>query len=151
MIEIVRTDSTNHDFIELVKQLDCDLANRDGSEQAFYAQFNTIDKIKYAVVLYEDGNPAGCGAIKQYSPNTVEVKRMFILPESRGRGMASKILAELENWASEMYYTKCILETGKRQPEAINLYQKNGYCIIPNYDQYAGIENSVCFEKIINY
>lgn len=151
MIEIVRTDSTNHDFIELVKQLDCDLANRDGSEQAFYAQFNTIDKIKYAVVLYEDGNPAGCGAIKQYSPNTVEVKRMFILPESRGRGMASKILTELENWASEMYYTKCILETGKRQPEAINLYQKNGYCIIPNYDQYAGIENSLCFEKIINY
>jgi len=151
MIEIVRTDSTNHDFIELVKQLDCDLANRDDGEHAFYAQFNAIDKIKYVVVLYEDGNPAGCGAIKQYSPNTVEVKRMFTLPESRGRGIASKILTELENWASEMYYTKCILETGKRQPEAINLYQKNGYCIIPNYGQYAGIENSLCFEKIINY
>lgn len=151
MIEIIRTNADNKDFIELVQQLDCDLAKRDGGEHAFYAQFNTIDKIKYAVVLYEDGRPVGCGAIKQYSPNSIEIKRMFTLPDSRGKGIASKILTELENWASEMYYTKCILETGKRQTEAINLYQKNGYCIIPNYDQYTGIENSVCFEKIINY
>ena len=60
------------------------------------------------------------------------------------------ILTELEAWAAELSYSKCILETGKRQPEAIALYLKQGYVNIPNYGQYAGVDNSVCFEKIIS-
>ena len=72
---------------------------------------------------------------------------MFILSDSRGKGFASLILAELENWALELDFEKCILETGKMQPEAIALYRKNGYCKIPNYGQYTGVENSLCFEK----
>jgi GNAT superfamily N-acetyltransferase len=60
------------------------------------------------------------------------------------------ILAELEKWAGELSCTKCILETGKRQPDAIGLYKKNGYKPVPNYGQYAGVENSVCFEKVIS-
>ena len=79
----------------------------------------------------------------------MEIKRMYTLPDRRGKGIASQVLRELENWASELSYRKCILETGKKQPEAIRVYQKNGYQIIPNYGQYAGIENSLCFEKEI--
>lgn len=149
MITITRTDSDNKDFIELVRYLDADLAKRDGNDHAFYGQFNKIDKIKHAVVAYEKTVPVGCGAIKEYAPNTMEVKRMYTLPEIRGKGIASKVLSELEFWAAELHYEKCILETGKRQPEAIKLYQKNGYRRIPNYGQYAGIENSLCFEKEI--
>lgn len=149
MIKIVRTSSENQDFIQLVKRLDADLAERDGKDHAFYAQFNKIDKINYVVVAYEDGKPVGCGAIKEYEPDTMEVKRMYTVPESRGKGIASKVLRELEMWASELSYGKCILETGKKQPEAIGLYKKNGYKIIPNYGQYAEVENSVCFEKLI--
>ncbi len=149
MIHLVRTDSTNQDFIDLVKRLDADLAKRDGDEHPFYAQYNTIDKIKYVVVAYEDDQPVGCGAIKEYSPGVVEVKRMYTSPESRGKGVATKVLSELEAWAGELSYGTCILETGKKQPEAIRLYQKNGYKIIPNYGQYAEVENSLCFEKII--
>ena len=147
MFRIVRTDSENPDFIILVKQLDADLAIRDGSDNAFYSQYNKIDTIKHAVVAYMDNKPVACGAIKQFAPGTMEVKRMFTLPENRGQGSALKILAELEAWAHELSYQTCILETGKRQPEAIALYKKAGYKIIPNYGQYAGIENSVCFEK----
>lgn len=147
MISLLRTDSDNRDFIELVKCLDADLAERDGKDHLFYAQFNKIDKIKFVVVAYENGIPAACGAIKEFSPEVMEVKRMYTSPEIRGRGIASKVLDELERWAGEMSYRKCILETGKKQPEAIRLYEKNGYQIIPNYGQYAGIENSVCFEK----
>jgi len=99
------------------------------------------------VVAYDDGQPAGCGAIKEYAPAVMEVKRMFTRPQSRGRGVASKVLRELEIWAGELSYKKCILETGVRQQEAIGLYKKSGYKLIPNYGQYAGIENSVCFEK----
>jgi putative acetyltransferase len=145
--EIIRTNSDNPDFIHLVKQLDADLAERDGSEHDFYAQFNKIDKIRHAVVAYDRGVPVSCGAIKQYNAAAMEVKRMYTLPENRGMGIASLVLNALEEWAKELSYAKCVLETGKKQPEAIALYTKNGYVVIPNYGQYAGIENSVCFEK----
>lgn len=72
---------------------------------------------------------------------------MYTLPESRGRGIAAKVLSDLENWTKELSFKKCILETGKKQPEAIGLYKKNGYKLIPNYGQYAEVENSLCFKK----
>jgi putative acetyltransferase len=147
MIETIRTDSDHPDFIWLVRHLDADLAERDGEDHAFYGQFNKIDKIKHVVLVYEDGIALGCGAIKAYSEEAMEVKRMYTAPEGRNKGIATRVLTELETWAAELSYARCVLETGKRQPEAIHLYQKNGYGIIPNYGQYAGIENSVCFEK----
>lgn len=149
MINITRTNSGDPDFIKLVKLLDADLAKRDGGDHPFYAQFNKIDAIKYAVVAYENEEPVGCGAIKEYEPSTMEIKRMYVTPESRGKGIATKILSELENWAAELLFARCILETGKKQPEAIRLYEKNGYKLIPNYGQYAEVENSLCFEKDI--
>ena len=149
MVKTIRTNSDNLDFIELVKLLDADLVIIDGEEHAFYAQFNKTDKIKYVVVVYENEKPIGCGAIREYGVNTMEIKRMYVLPDSRKKGVASTILSELEIWAGELSYAKCILETGKNQPEAIGLYKKNGFVLIPNYDQYAGMANSVCFEKDI--
>ena len=147
MIRIVRTNSDNKDFVGLVKLLDSDLARRDGEDHSFYAQFNKIDKIRYVVVAYEQERPLGCGAIKEYGPNTMEIKRMFVLPEGRNKGIATRVLLELERWAGELSCSKCVLETGKRQPEAIALYTKNGYTVIANYGQYAGKDNSLCFEK----
>ena len=149
MIKLVRTNSENRDFIELVKFLDADLALVDGKDHAFYSQFNKIDNIRYVIVAYENEKAVGCGAIKEYEKHTMEVKRMYVSPESRKKGIASEILKELEKWAYELSSSKCILETGKRQQEAIGLYQKSGYKLIPNYGQYAEIENSLCFEKIL--
>jgi GNAT superfamily N-acetyltransferase len=74
---------------------------------------------------------------------------MYVSPERRNKGIASKILSELETWAGELSCKKCILETGLKQPDAIHLYRKNGYQSIPNWGQYVGVENSVCFEKKI--
>lgn len=150
MIYCLRTNSDNPDFRELVMALDADLCNRDGEEHGFYAQFNKIDKIKEVVVAYDDETPVGCGAIKAYAPGTMEVKRMFVTPGCRGKGVASVILKNLEAWAVELNASKCVLETGKRQPEAIRLYTKNAYRLIPNYGQYENVENSVCFEKILS-
>jgi putative acetyltransferase len=149
MLRIVRTNSENSDFIELVRYLDAELAERDGNEHAFYAQFNKIDMIKFVTVAYENDKPVSCGAIKQYTPDIAEIKRMYTLPEYRGKGLATRVLTELEQWAVELSFKKSILETGKKQPEAIRLYEKNGYTRIPNFGQYAGIENSLCFEKVI--
>lgn len=147
MIKLVRTTSEDENFRELVKLLDADLALRDGEEYSFYAQFNAIAALNHALVLFVDEKPVSCGAIKPFDAFTVEVKRMYTLPGFRRKGLAGRVLNELETWAQELGYTRCILETGKRQPEAIKIYKKKGYSIIPNYGQYAGIENSVCFEK----
>ena len=149
MIQIIRTNSENTDFIELVKKLDADLAIRDGSDHAFYARFNKTDKIKQVIVAYQNQMPAGCGAIRPFAADTMEVKRMYTIENSRGKGIAMRILTELEIWTAELGYKKCVLETGKKQPEAIALYKKSGYSIIANYGQYAGMENSVCFEKVL--
>ena len=147
MIKIVRTNTADPDFRDLVKKLDAELAIRDGKDHVFYSQFNSLDKIRHVVLAYDDIKPAGCGAIKEYSTDTMEIKRMFVLPDHRRKGIAEKILTELERWAAELSYMKCILETGKKQPEAIELYKKHGYQLIANYGQYIGVENSVCFER----
>ena len=147
MLTLTRTNSEDPDFVNLVKYLDADLAERDGADHSFYSQFNKIDKINHTVVAYLDQISVGCGAMKQFSSEAMEMKRMYTSPSGRGQGIATAVLRELEKWAAELSYKKCVLETGKRQPEAIALYNKNGYQYIPNYGQYIGIENSVCFQK----
>ncbi len=85
---LIRTNAQDPHFIELVRALDADLAVRDGRDHDFYNQFNKIDMIKYAVVAYENNKPVGCGAIKEYAPTIMEVKRMYTLPDCRGKGIA---------------------------------------------------------------
>ena len=147
MIETIRTNSSNPDFVNLVQKLDMELAEIDGDEHPFYAQFNKIDMIKYVVLVYENDIPMACGAIKEISPGTIEVKRMYTAPLGRGKGFATEVISELQKWGAEMSYKKCVLETGTRQPDAVALYQKNGFSLIANYGQYNGIENSLCFGK----
>ena len=148
-LTLFRTDSENPDFQQLVQELDLDLAIRDGDDHAFYAQFNKISAIRHAIVAHENGLPVGCGAIKGFDANTVEVKRMFVPVRHRGTGVATAILNELQVWAGELGHRRAVLETGIMQPEAIALYRKNGFSVIPNYGQYAGLGTSVCFEKAV--
>lgn len=146
---LLRTDNTNEDFRALVVLLDAHLAVTDEDEHDFYHQYNGLDEIKHVVMVYENDEPLACGAFKHYEAGVVEIKRMFTNAAARGRGLAVKVLDELELWAADEGYAKAILETGKRQPYAIRLYEKQGYVIIPNYGQYAEMENSVCMEKNI--
>jgi putative acetyltransferase len=149
MTTCIRTNSENEDFRKLVNALDAELRIRDGEDHAFYAQFNKLNMIKHVMVAYDNNEPVGCGAVKEYSKDTMEVKRMFVPLNMRGKGIATLLLKELENWCKELNYKKCILETGEKQPEAINLYKKNNYIIIPNYGQYENVKTSICFEKVI--
>jgi putative acetyltransferase len=146
-----RTTSENIDFQHLVFLLDADLKIRDGDEHAFYAQFNKTDTLRHVIVYYENEKALGCGAFRDYDAQHVEIKRMFVLPENRGKGIAHAILNELERWAHELDFRGCVLETGKNQPEAIGLYQKAGYTITRNYGQYQNMENSVCMKKTLHH
>ena len=150
MITIKRTTSNNEDFGNLVTQLDAYLRILDGEDHAFYAQFNKTSLLKNAVICYENDKPVGIGAYKEFETNVAEIKRMYTLPECRGKGIAKAILTELEIWAKEENYTTSILETGFLQVDAIGLYQKLGYEITENFGQYIGVANSVCMKKNLN-
>ena len=146
-INVVRTSSENSDFIELVKQLDAYLKVMDGEEHEFYKQFNTIETLKYVVVIYVDEIPAACGAFRSYSNETAEIKRMYVAEEVRRKGLAQNVLTALEDWSKEIGFKNCMLETGKRMTSAVAFYLKNKYKVIPNYGQYKHVGDSVCFQK----
>lgn len=150
MVTLQRTDNSNSDFLTLLPYLDKELRENDGDEADYYATFNKPQGIPWVVVAYENNTPVGCGALKPYKEKTVEVKRMFVPKALRGKGISSKVLAELENWAREQGFDTAILETGKTQTAAITLYRKKGYKIIPNYDQYVGVVNSICMQKSLS-
>ena len=147
MITLIKTNSDSSDFRSLVVQLDADLQARYGEQQSFFSQFNKLDHIHHVIVAYENNQPIGCGAFKEYELGIAEIKRMYVIPELRSKGIAAEILSALELWAKEEGFELCILETGVQQPEAIRLYEKCGYTRIPNYGQYIGVEISLCMQK----
>ncbi len=96
-----------------------------------------------------DGVVVGCGAARQLEDTTAEVKRMFVDPAARGRGVGRLILAELEAWALAAGMTRLVLEAGDRQEEAIRLYRRFGFRPIPCFGEYAAAPLSSCFEKFL--
>lgn len=149
MFSVVRTDSANTDFQMLVNMLNNYLSGVNGENDTFYSQYNHIDLLKHVILLYKDEVPVGCGAVKEYEPGVMEIKRMFTHPAHRGIGVASTVLSALEEWSAEMGYQKCILETGRFMPDAVALYTKRGYHMIPNYGPYVQASESICFEKML--
>lgn len=147
MYIIKRTDCNNLDFQNLVAELDKDLEFKNGEKNNFFAEFNKTDLIRNVIVAYDNDIAVGCGAIKEYENGIMEIKRMFVSIDKRGNGIAGNILNELQLWAKEMGYKKCVLETGDKMIEAIALYKKHNFKVIPNYGPYVNVENSICFEK----
>ena len=149
MITLLKTNSDHTDFRTLVVALDADLQARYGEQQHFFSQFNKLDHIHHVIVAYNNNEPVGCGAFKEYERGVAEIKRMFVQVQQRGKGIAGLILTELEQWAAAEGYHTCILETAIKQPEAIRVYERQGYIRIPNYGQYIGVEISLCMQKQI--
>ena len=148
-LKFIKTNSDNTDFQSLVHKLNAHFAILNGEMDSFFAQFNKIDAIKHVILAYENDMPIGCGAIRAYSNTQIEIKRMYVVPEKRGHGIATQILTHLENWASELGYAETILETLKTEEKVVGLYAKCGYHIIPNYGQYVDSEMSVCMQKML--
>jgi GNAT superfamily N-acetyltransferase len=99
------------------------------------------------VIVVERGEPVACGAIRRHDAETAEIKRMWVRPHARGRGLARLVLRELESTASSRGYRALVLETGVRQPEALALYESHGYATIPNFGFYKESPLSVCYRK----
>jgi GNAT superfamily N-acetyltransferase len=100
----------------------------------------------------DDGAPLGCGALRELSGEVAEIKRMYVVPEARGRGLSKMLLAALEAAARLRGWTTLRLETGPRQPEAIALYAGAGYREIPPFGAYAGAPeaaDSLFYERVL--
>jgi putative acetyltransferase len=142
-----RTTANDDDFRFLVNQLDHELWIELKEDQATYDQYNKVPDIPTALVAYNNNGPIACGCFKRFDEDTVEIKRMFVCKEQRGKGLSKKILKELESWAKEKNYRYAVLETSIYFATARNLYTTSGYEVIPNYGPYAGLPESVCMKK----
>ena len=147
MIKVERTNSKHKDFIKLVDLLNAYLKITDGEEHSFYNQFNGLEQLNHVILVYDSNKPVACGAFKAFDNKFVEIKRMYTIPESRKKGLASNVINHLESWAKELKFSGCILETGKRQIEAVQFYKKIGYQETEKYGPYKNMDNSICFKK----
>jgi GNAT superfamily N-acetyltransferase len=101
----------------------------------------------------DDGTALGCGALRALGDGVAEVKRMYVVPAARGRGVSRAVLGALENAARERGWTTLRLETGPRQPEAIGLYTSAGYGPVEAFGAYVGdpdAEESLFFERVLD-
>ena len=103
----------------------------------------------FLVVRDDDGTALGCGGVTRFDERRAELKRMYVVPEARGRGLGRRLLEELEAAARRLGYSGLVLETGDRQPEAVGLYLSAGFAPIPCYGVYASRAWSFCYEKIL--
>ena len=148
MIHLKRTSPDDPDFACLIALLDEDLWKRYAEAQQFFSTFNKMKLDAKVVVAYDEGEPAGCGCFRvTEDEHTVEMKRMYVMENRRGKGIATSILNELQDWAKQMGKQRAILETGNKQPEAISLYKKLGYQQIDRYEPYVNSEQSICMGK----
>lgn len=147
MPEVIRTNSDNPDFQSLTDELDTELCRIYNTRKEDYEEYNRITGLPTVVLVYENDVAIACGCFKQFDTPRIELKRMFVKPEFRGKGIASLMVAELEKWAFKLGYETAILETGKGQPEAIALYRKLGYTHIPHFGEFPEQSRSVCLGK----
>ncbi|HKB34013.1 MAG TPA: GNAT family N-acetyltransferase [Candidatus Dormibacteraeota bacterium] len=140
------------DARHLIEALDAHLASRYTAEQRFGPNLKPAQVapgLGAFLMARIDGRPVGCGAVRLVDPSTAEVKRMFVEPEMRGRGIAKEILAHLEGAGRELGARRAVLETGVYQDEAIGLYRRAGYREVACWGEYTTSPTSVCYEKAI--
>ncbi|NJJ41534.1 GNAT family N-acetyltransferase [Paenibacillus apii] len=149
-IELVQVAPDNSDLAQLISQLDGYLFELYPPEEVYLVDFEDpyVNDI-YFIVAYLDSRPVGCGAIKKLDEDHVELKRFFVEPEYRNKGIAGKIVQRLEEEAASLGYKGIKLETGDLQTEAVGFYKKNGYGEIERFGEYADCPSSLCFEKRI--
>lgn len=151
VLEFRDTDGDDPDFAMLCGRLDRTLDEIVGSQyqRSRYDQYNQRDSIHDVIVAYHNGKAVACGAFKMFDETHAELKRVYVDPAHRHMGLGGELIRRLEAKAKMKGYIWCILETGRLLDAAHTMYKKAGYQIIPNYGQYAGMEDSICMERKI--
>ena len=149
-VKIKQVSYTNQDLHHLVCQLDDFFLQSWGKQIAeSYQSFHTLSQMIYCCVGYQQ-EAIGCGCLKEVDNQTIEIKRMFVLPQYRRHGYASQILHHLESIALQKGYHYSVLETGKEMFDNIQFYEKCGYHIVENYGEFIGDPICICMKKDLN-
>jgi hypothetical protein len=149
-MNVIYTDGKDKRFIELCYELDQFLNDCVGTEkQGEYNQYNTLEDIHNVILLMEDDEAVACGSFKEFENGAAEIKRVYVKPNCRRRGLSKILLNTLEAYAKETGYTKLILETGNQLKAATKMYSNIGYNIRDNFGQYVGMPDSICMEKLL--
>lgn len=144
-----RVTAEHPGFRALILELDAELRARYGEAQAFFAPFNGVAGIETAMLLSDASGWVACACFRPVpdEPGAVELKRMYVRPDRRGRGFARELIAGLEAWARELGFARMILELGDRQPEALAAYTRAGFARIPPFGPYVDQPISICLGK----
>lgn len=146
-ITIEATDPVGDVARGLIDALCSEMSVRYGTPPSPFSPSEAAAPRSVFLVARLEAQPVGCGALRQLDEHTAEVKRMYVAPVGRRKGIARKVMVELERHARELGYRAIRLETGVRQPEAQRLYESLGYRRIAAFGPYIGNPSSVCFEK----
>jgi GNAT superfamily N-acetyltransferase len=146
-IEIGPEPFDSPDALTLRKELARELARRYGGDLEPGAKPSEEDIAVFLIARDDDGSPIGCGGLRSLGEPVVEIKRMYVRPEARRRGLGGAILEALEREALRLGFKVVRLETGPLQPDAIGLYARAGYREIPCFGAYSGGGRSRCFER----
>lgn len=113
------------------------------------AKPTAADSTVFLVARDELAQPLGCGGLRRLDAGSGEVKRMYVVPQRRGTGVATALLRALEQQARTLGWTVLRLETGTAQPDAMRFYEREGYTAIENYGPYAGEPLSRCYQRTL--
>jgi putative acetyltransferase len=146
VLERVPFDSEEAEVLRNAQQ--AELHVRYGSSDHEPGEPPTADNVPFFLVARRpDGTAVGCGGLRPLADGGLEVKRMYVVPELRGRGIATAVLRRIEQEARALGRAELLLETGTEQPDAMRFYEREGYERIPNFGLYEGEEQSVCYAR----
>jgi len=149
-ITIAPGDVRAAESVLMLKRLTAELAARYNDDGVGGFQPSYVDQPRSGFLVARlAGAAVGCGVYRPLEHDIGEVKRMYVDPDFRGRGIGRQLLAALEEKLVEAGFSKVRLEAGTSQPEALRLYQSMGYRRIAPYGFYREDPRSVCFEKVL--
>lgn len=149
--QFIRTNIHDTHFLEMVKMLDAELRDMYGDQQDDFDPHNKLKEDTFVLVVKTNDQTIGCGAFRPMEDGVAEIKRMFVHPDHRGKGLSKLILSELETWIKEKQYSYIKLETGNKNIAALSLYPASGYEPIEPFGPYKSLPGSFCFGKKIKF
>jgi putative acetyltransferase len=144
-----RVDWDQADGVRLREAQRAEIEERYGTPDSEPGIAPSASDITAFFVAYVDDVPVGCGGVRQLSEDEAEIKRMFVAAPARGSGVSTAIIRELERFGRERGWSRLLLETGDRQPDAVRFYEREGYTRIPNFGHYEGHAASLCYARDI--
>ena len=145
-LEFIWTDGNNEEFHQFYLETEDYYSSIVGGKKnrEGFIPYNLSESISDVLLAYMDGVAVGCAGLKKYNDSDVEIKRVWVEPDYRGRHIATELMDRIEDKAREMGFKRAVLQTRPIMEDAVGLYEKRGYELIENYPPYDKLEGAIC-------